>query len=89
LNLFERYSKLESVDIENFIENKQEEHSQLEFKTINNANLKSSDDRKNLAKCISGFANSEGGLIVLGVETKKNNEEIDCAIKLVHIKNRV
>ena len=37
------------------------------------------DDKKNLAKCLSGFSNSSGGVIVWGVETNKNENSIDCA----------
>jgi len=85
MTLKEKYESITIDDFEKYISNKQEEHSQLEFKTIKNSNLRSADDKKNLAKCLSGFANSEGGLIVWGVEAKKNEEDIDCATKLIPI----
>jgi predicted HTH transcriptional regulator len=37
------------------------------------------DDKRNLAKCLSGFANSSGGIIVWGVDARKNAQGIDCA----------
>jgi hypothetical protein len=37
------------------------------------------DDRKNLAKCSSGFANSDGRIVIWGMEARKNAQGIDCA----------
>jgi Predicted transcriptional regulator containing an HTH domain and an uncharacterized domain shared with the mammalian protein Schlafen len=51
----------------------------LDFKTIGNANMRGNDDKRNLAKCLSGFANSSGGIIVWGVDARKNAQGIDCA----------
>lgn len=65
--------------IDEYISNQQEETLHLEFKSINNANLKSSDDKRNLAKALSGFANSDGGIIIWGVDARKNDEGVDCA----------
>ena len=51
----------------------------LDFKTINRSDLTHSDDKKNLAKALSGFSNSSGGLIVWGVIARKNAANVDCA----------
>jgi hypothetical protein len=34
----------------------------------------SDDDRKNLAKAIAGFGNSEGGVVVWGVDCRRTDE---------------
>ncbi|MBR6408801.1 MAG: putative DNA binding domain-containing protein, partial [Alphaproteobacteria bacterium] len=57
--------------LDEFILNMQSEELFLDFKqavsTGKNNNTLHKDDRKNLAKAISGFGNSEGGVIVWGV----------------------
>lgn len=44
------------------------------------------DDRKNLAKAISGFGNSAGGLIVWGVKCEKKRDGIDIPTKATPLK---
>ena len=56
--------------IEHFVLVRQQEHLQLEFKTVRDAEVRGSDDRRNLAKCLSGFANSSGGVVVWGVDAR-------------------
>jgi hypothetical protein len=53
--------------INEYIATEQAEHLQLEFKSIASANLRSADDKRNYAKCLSGFANSSGGIVIWGV----------------------
>lgn len=65
--------------IDEYIATGQEENLFLDFKTIKKADLSERDDRKTFAKALSGFANSSGGLIVWGVDARKNSEGIDCA----------
>jgi predicted HTH transcriptional regulator len=65
--------------IKEFVQDQQEEHLTLEFKTVSRADLTDKQDRRNFAKAISGFANSSGGTIVWGVEAKGNKQKIDCA----------
>jgi len=58
---------ISSIDQENFY---------IDFKNIStskDANCLSQDDRKNLAKAISGFSNTSGGLIVWGIKDNRNN----------------
>jgi hypothetical protein len=69
-----------------FIESEQEEHLHLDFKLVQSSSMQR-DDRKNLAKAVSGFANSDGGVIVWGVDCRKNNSGIDCASRVVPIQN--
>lgn len=57
----------------------------LDFKTVNRADFTNNDDKKNLAKALSGFANSSGGLIVWGLNARKNSKKIDCACEVKEI----
>ena len=87
MSLLEIFKKLDKSEIDGFIACQQEEHLTLDFKTINNPKLTNNDDKRNLAKSLSGFANSSGGIVVWGVEAKKNNQGIDCATKIIEIEN--
>jgi hypothetical protein len=75
------YESLSIEVINRFVEEQQEEHLHLDFKSIGDPSL-SKDDRRNLAKALSGFANSDGGLIIWGVDARKNSAGVDCACAL-------
>jgi hypothetical protein len=75
--LQEQYDALTVDEVAQLIAQGQEEHLQLEFKTTK-ADM-NRGDRRELAKCISGFANSSGGIIVWGVVARQNGQGIDCA----------
>jgi predicted HTH transcriptional regulator len=79
MSLWDWYNSIELSDVYQFISNQQEENIFLEFKTVSSENLSDRGDRKNLAKALSGFANSSRGLIVWGVDARKNLSDIDCA----------
>lgn len=79
------FRNIDLAQIDAFIDDKQEEDLHFEFKTIENAEL-SKNDKKIFAKALSGFANSSGGIVVWGVEARKNSEGIDCAIAKQPIK---
>lgn len=85
MNIDDFFYSIEKNIIDDFIKNKQEEHLNLEFKTVANADFNDKSDQRNLSKCIAGFANSNGGVIVWGVEAKKNNQGIDCASDIKEI----
>ena len=56
------FESLTSVnDLENYIENRQSENLQLDFKEVVDAQFKK-DTKKNLAKVLSAVANAEGGV---------------------------
>lgn len=77
--------------IDEFIIERQTEELFLDFKqavsTGKNFHTLHRDDRKNLAKAISGFGNSEGGVIVWGVECARDAEIGDVAQAKVKVKN--
>jgi len=86
MNLKDYFEKLELTDIQEFVENQVSEDLNLEFKTANYP-TNTSFDLKNFSKCISGFSNSSGGIIVWGVNASQNKNGIDAANKLKPIKN--
>ncbi len=77
--------------IDEFILNQQSEELFLDFKqavsTGKNFTTLHRDDRKNLAKAISGFGNSEGGVVLWGVECSRDIEIGDVAKAKVKVKN--
>jgi hypothetical protein len=68
--------------IDELIDDKREETLHLEFKTLSGASHSSlaKEDRKTLAKAICGFANAEGGTLIIGIETAKV-DGLDVAIR--------
>lgn len=76
------FETLTLLDVEEYVARGQEENLHLDFKLVKDASLSSTDDKKNLACALSGFANSSGGLIVWGVDARKNSDGVDCAIAL-------
>lgn len=80
MTLFEEFKNISLETIDQYIEFRKEENVTLDFKILNNAKLTSKDDKKNLAKALSGFANSAGGIIIWGVDARKNENGIDCAV---------
>lgn len=79
MTLEEQFDAMTAATILQYIADGQQEHTQLEFKELNRPDFKNSDDKKNLAKEISAFANGSGGLIVWGVEAKKGEDGVDKA----------
>ena len=88
MNLKEQFDAIDENGINDFICNKQEENLHLEFKAVNRSDMSNRDDRKNLAKSVSGFGNSSGGIIVWGIEANdKNPDGLDCASEKRPIEN--
>jgi Putative DNA-binding domain len=79
MDLFDFYRRLDEREINRFITSAQEENLHLDFKAVNDANIRNKDDRRNLAKCLSGFSNSDGGIIVWGIDARKNAQGINGA----------
>ena len=72
--------------IQAFVGSGREEDLHLDFKTVGDVTL-SRDDRKSLAVALSGYANSDGGLIVWGVEARPGADGVDCASALRQVSN--
>src|SRR4051794_31590165 len=80
MNLIDTYLAVDRATLEAFIQNRQSEHLLLDFKVVKHATLNSDDDKRNLVRALSGFANSSGGLIVWGVDARPNKDGVDCAV---------
>ncbi|MBI3923591.1 MAG: ATP-binding protein [Armatimonadetes bacterium] len=76
--------------IEKTVERKAEEGLYLDFKqkSVNREPALNDNDKANLAKAISGFANSDGGLVIWGVKAKtETKDDPDVAVELVPVSN--
>jgi Schlafen, AlbA_2 len=72
--------------IRGFVNDGREEDLHLDFKNVVDPAL-ARDDRKTLATAVSGFANSDGGIIVWGIDARPNAHGVDCASALREIPN--
>ena len=79
--LYERLIEEGEVGILRLIEERVQEGVQLDFKQKGDPRRGAFDnnDKKILAKAVSGFANSAGGLLVWGVNAEKGPDGVDCA----------
>ena len=76
--------------IKEFILSRKSEELFLDFKRSSDCgrgSRLSQNDRNNLAKAISGFGNSEGGVVVWGIDCSQDPIEGDIAKALVPIEN--
>lgn len=90
LEIYERIKERGQAAIEEFIADRRSEDLFLDFKRSSDdgsGNRLSNNDRKNLAKAISGFGNSEGGVIVWGVDCSLDADGADVAHTEVFINN--
>ncbi|MCW7464062.1 AlbA family DNA-binding domain-containing protein [Leptospira limi] len=87
MRLIQQFQSIDITAIDRYVEEKEQENLFLDFKTAKGGSLRSEDDKKNLSKALSGFANSAGGIIIWGVLAKKNDNNIDCATKCEPIQN--
>lgn len=85
MNIDDIFEHLSIQALNDYIVRRQEEHLYLDFKLLNDSTLTSVDDKRNLARSLSGFANSSGGLIIWGVDARQNSDGIDCAVALKEI----
>lgn len=84
------YTFFESIDLEairRFVKERRQEDLHLDFKLVADGRKVQPSDRRTLAKAISSFANSEGGVVVWGVEATRGDDEIDAATRLVPLKD--
>lgn len=79
MTLKETFDSLTAGHIRQWIDSRQEEHLQLEFKTVRAQAFSNREDRTVLGRCISGFANSSGGIIVWGVDARPGEDGTDVA----------
>jgi hypothetical protein len=82
----ELYESINLEMIREWIAERKEETVNLDFKLVGNSGM-GKDDRNNLAKALSGFANSEGGILVWGVDARSDSDGVDCAQEIIGIDN--
>jgi hypothetical protein len=78
MRLEEYFRALSLDDIDAFMVDAREEDLHLDFILVNDPCL-NKHDRRMFAKAVSGFANSDGGLIVGGIDARNNADGADCA----------
>jgi hypothetical protein len=84
MDLADTFALLDESRIRRYVDEGQEEHLLLDFKTVSKADLSDSSDRRNLAIALSGFANASGGIIVWGIVARKrgpDQPDVACEVK--------
>lgn len=86
MDLNEYFNRIDLTEIHDFVTNQVAEDIFLEFKTANYP--QGIDfDKKNFSKCLSGFANSSGGILIWGISAKESKNNPDVANELKPIKD--
>jgi hypothetical protein len=78
--LFERFVSGGEATIDQFISEKISEELFVDYKRVTKEGASSmleQSDRENLARAISGFGNSEGGIIIWGVDCRNDSQRGD------------
>jgi hypothetical protein len=86
MDVVELFHRLDKHGIEEYVRLRQQEDLHLDFKRVNNDELKKHEDTRNLLRALSGFANSDGGLVIWGVDARKVNG-VDCARELALVED--
>ena len=71
------FDQLSSDVVQGFLRDGREEDLSLDFKLLTQPAFTSREDRKNFARALSGFANSDGGVILWGCNARKGDDDID------------
>ncbi len=85
MTLLTTFESISLATIQDFVDSRREETLHLEFKTVATPDMSRREDRRNLASALSGFSNSAGGIIVWGIDGRRNSDGVDCANELVQI----
>ena len=80
-DLYNRLIAEGEAGLDKLIAERTQEFLELDFKRKENASNGefSTNDRRMLAEALSGFANSAGGLLVIGVDARQGADGVDCA----------
>lgn len=89
-DLFQKLEQQGEAYIDELIETRKSEESFLDFKRSANNGATSrldENDRNSLARAISGFANSDGGVVIWGVDCSRNPDIGDVAKAKIPLEN--
>lgn len=86
MSVYDFFRSIDFRSIEDMVSAGEIESLHLDFKLVSNCIIER-PDRKNYSKALSGYANSDGGIIIWGVDARKNQEGIDCAKEIVFVEN--
>ncbi|MBP9811345.1 ATP-binding protein [bacterium] len=88
MNIRELYDSIDLAYIKQCVEEKAIENEVLDFKEASaHSGPMVRDDKKNLSKALSGFANGDGGILIWGVKAVQTREGPDAADELKPIAN--
>ena len=82
----EFFQQLDHHRLNELVASERSEDLHLDFKLAEKSDVGGAD-RRNLAKAVSGFANAEGGVVIWGVDCRKNADGVDCATAVKEIDN--
>jgi hypothetical protein len=87
LSLCDRYQAWTAADIV-AMKGTTQENRHLDFKLLERPDF-GKDDKRNFAKAVSGFANAQGGVILWGVDARRdpNDEDIDQVVDAPGVNN--
>lgn len=87
--LRERFEKINAAELAAMKDRREEEGLRLDFKRGSKDGEPSKDDLANLRRAVSGFANSEGGIILWGVDSTGEGDRSDrnCFSRVLPIEN--
>ncbi|TGK59194.1 ATP-binding protein [Leptospira wolffii] len=71
MEILELFHSINKEVLDSYLKEGKEESLYLDFKRLKSLNFNSEDDKNNLAKALSGYANSSGGIIIWGIDTEK------------------
>ncbi len=80
------YDSIGAEAVHQFIGDRKQEYLHLDFISLHPGGDLPSADRRNFAKALSGFANSDGGVVVWGVRTSKV-DNVDAAAQARPVEN--
>lgn len=83
-SLFQQLLVSGEAGIKSLVDTNAQETLQLDFKEKRNRLCGSfeKDDKRAFGRALSAFSNSAGGLVIWGVEGRKNEDGVDCALSL-------
>jgi Putative DNA-binding domain len=85
MDLVATFESISRDVLEGFVARQQEEHLQLEFKRLTEPDMRQGSDKQILARTMSAFSNSSGGLIVWGIDARPDDNGVDCARALMPV----